>query len=221
MVRNKKDKIMFRRRKVIEKIENSSAMKEAREIDYTQDGRARIYVGAKSADDIFSPFSYKTYELLNPVVVDYINMCVSQLPRNDEISLDIYTEEATTNVEKKRIRQAVKRHNAEQIININKKMKRSWLIGSSFCLFGILVMILTAIFYTQVHKIFIQEILAVIGWMFVWDGLEYILEDHSELMRKKRRCMKLINAKVHVRQYAKKIQREYGFGEFEEEDDDE
>ena len=209
---------MFRRKKLIEKIENSSAMREARQIDYTEDGRAIIYVGAKSSDEIFSPFAYKTYELLNPVVVDYINMCASTIPRNDEISLDIYTEEPTTNVEKKRIRQAVKRHNAEQIVNINKKMKRSWLIGSTFCLIGLLVLILTAVFYTNLHKIYIQEILAVVGWMFVWDGLEYILEDHHELLLKKMRCMRLMNAKVHVRQYAKKIQREYGFGDFEEED---
>lgn len=211
---------MFRRKKLIEKIENSSAMKEARQIDYSEDGRAIIYVGAKSADEMFSPFAYKTYELLNPVVVDYINMCEATIPSNDEISLDIYTEESTTNIEKRRIRQAVKRHNAEQIVNINKRLKRSMLIGSTFCLIGLLVMILTAVFYQNLHKIYIQEILAVVGWMFVWDGLEYILEDRSELMRKKNRCIRLMNAKVHVRQYNKKIQREYGFGEFEEEDYD-
>ena len=212
---------MFFKRKLAKKLEKTPAMREARQIDYTNDDRAIIDVGAKSADEIFSPYAYKTYELLNPGVVDYINMCAASIPQNDETSLDFYIEEPTTNTEKSRIRKAVKRHNAEQVVIINKKLFRSLLIGLLFCFIGLAVMILTAVFYTSLHAIYINEIMAIIGWMFLWDGLEYILEDRGELMRKKIRCFRLMNAKVHVRQYDRKIQREYGFGEFEEEEEEE
>ena len=68
---------------------------------------------------------------------------------------------------------------------------------------------------------YLDTILAVIGWLFLWDGLEVMLGDRSELKRKKIRSYRILNAKVHVRKYSLKIQREYGFGEFEDEDDDE
>ena len=63
------------------------------------------------------------------------------------------------------------------------------------------------------------EIVAVIGWLFLWDGLEVLLSDRSEIRRKQIRSYRLMNAKVHVRRYSRKIQRAYGIGEFEEEDE--
>ena len=212
---------MFRRLKLLKKMEKSSAMREAKTIDYADDGRAQILVGISDGDAMFSPYSYWSYELLDPSVVDYINMCEASIPLNDEISLEIHTEEPTTNIEKKRIRKAVKRHNAEQLVIINKKLKRNLFIGLSFCLLGLLIMFLTAFFYVELNKFFIQEILAIIGWLFLWDGLEYVLEDRSELKRKKLRYLRLMNAKVHVRKYARNIRKAYGLGEFEEDDDDE
>ena len=211
---------MFFKRKLAKKAEKSAAMREANTLDYTKDGKVKIYVGLKYANDFFSPFAYKTYELLNPTVVDYINMSEASIPQSEELSLEIFTEEPTTNTEKKRMRQAVKRHNAEQIVTINRRLKRNLFIGISFCVFGLAIMIMTALFYNKLHKIYIQEILAIVGWMFLWDGLEFILEDRVELKRKKRRCIRLLNAKVHVRQYDRKIQREYGFGEYEEDDEE-
>ena len=148
-------------------------------------------------------------------------MSVASVPQNEDLSLEVFTEEPTSNTEKKRIRQAVKRHNAEQIVAINRRLKRNLFIGLTFCIIGLAIMIMTGLFYNRLHKIYMQEILAIVGWMFLWDGLEFILEDRVELKRKKQRCIKLMGAKVHIRQYDRKIQREYRFGEYEEDYDEE
>ena len=212
---------MFRRLKLIKKLEKSSAMKEAKKIDYAEDGRAQIFVGLSDSDAMFSPHSYWSYELLNPSVVDHINMCEASIPLNDEISLEIHTEEPTSNIEKRRIRQAVKRHNAEQLVSINRKLKKNLLLGLSFVVIGLLITFMTAFFYLSLSKFYIQDILAIVGWMFLWDGLEHVLEDRSELKRKKLRYLRLMNARVHVRKYDKKIRKAYGLGEFEDDDDEE
>ena len=213
---------MFKsKRKRNQKLEKSAAMREANEIDYSDDGRAQIFVGLKNADSFFSPFSYKRYELMNPAVVDYINMCEATIPREEELSLEIYTETPTTYFEKVRIRKAVKRHNAEQVVAINKKIKRNNIIGYSFCLIGLLILVLEAVLVRRFSIFYIDSILAVIGWMFLWDGLEYILEDRSELIKNKLRCLRLMSAKVHVRKYDLPTQRRYKFGEFMEEEDEE
>ena len=48
-----------------------------------------------------------------------------------------------------------------------------------------------------------------------------MLSERNELKRKKIRCLRLIDAKVHVRKYSKKIQKQYKFGDYEEEEEDE
>ena len=212
---------MFKRLKKIKKLKKSVAVKEANELDYDKNGRVQINVGIKTQEDFFSPYSYKTYEFMNPEVSNYINMCESSIPVNEELSIDIYTETDTTNEEKKRIRRAVKRHHAEQLVIINTKLRHNLIQGIVFSILGILILLAEAIVYSMISNMYLDTILAVIGWLFLWDGLEVMLGDRSELKRKKIRSYRILNAKVHVRKYSLKIQREYGFGEFEEDEEDE
>jgi len=212
---------MFNRLNKIRKINKSKAMREANELDYNEDGSVQINVGLRDSEDFFSPYSYKTYELMNPEVIDYIDMCESTIPVKDEVTLDVYTENPTSNSEKQRIRKAVKRHHAEQLVAINAKLKHNLIQGLMFCLIGVVILLVEAILYSIVENMYIDTLLAVIGWLFLWDGLEVMLYERGELKRKKIQSMRLINAKVHVRRYSRKIQREYSFGEFEEDDDEE
>lgn len=207
--------------KNLKKIKKSKAVREASELDYNEDGSVQINVGLKDSDDFFSPFAYKSYEIMNPEVSNYINMCELTIPIKEEISLDIYTETPTTNAEKQRIKKAVKRYHAEQLVIVNKKLKHNLTQGIIFCLLGILILFAEAVIYNIVENMYLDTILAVVGWLFLWDGLEIWLDDRSELKRKKVRSLRLINAKIHVRKYSRKIQREFKFGEFEEDDDDE
>ena len=85
---------------------------------------------------------------------------------------------------------------------------------------GCIILLLEAILYHTFENLYLDTLLAVVGWLFLWDGLEVMLDDRSELKRKKIQSYRLMNAKVHVRKYSRKIQREYGFGEFEEEEED-
>ena len=210
---------MFKRLRNINKLKKSKAMREASELDYNEDGSVQINVGLIDSDDFFSPYSYKSYELMNPDVIEYIEMCESTIPEKEEISLDIYTEDATTNEEKIRIRKAVKRHHAEQLVAINGQLKHNLIEGLIFCLLGVVILLVEAILYSLVQNMYLDTILAVVGWLFLWDGLEVMWYDRGELKRKKAQCIRLLNAKVHVRRYSRKIQREYGFGEFEETED--
>lgn len=212
---------MFKRLHKLKKLKRSKAVREANELDYNEDGSVQINVGLKDSDDFFSPYAYKSYELMNTDVIEYINMCEATIPVKDKVSLDIYTETPTTNQEKIRIRKAVKRHHAEQLAIVNQKLRRNLIEGLIFSIIGFLILFVEAILYTKFENMYLDTILAVVGWLFLWDGLEVMLSERHDLRRKKIRCIRLIEAKVHVRKYSRKIQREYGFGEFEEDENDE
>ena len=200
---------MFKLFKKFRKLERSKAMREANELDYNKDGSVQINVGLPDAEDFFSPYAYKSYELMNPEVIDYINMCEATIPKKEELSLDIYTENPTTNAMKQRIRKAVKRHHAEQIVIVNRKLRHNLLQGLTFSVLGVLILLVEAFVYTIVSSMYLDTILAVIGWLFLWDGLEVMLAERGDLRRKKLRSLRIMNAKVHIRKYSKKILREY------------
>ena len=210
---------MFKHLKTIKKIDKSNIMKEAQRIDYDKDGRVIIDVGLKCADDFFSPYSYRTYEMMNPEVDKYINMREDTIPNNEEISLDIYTENPTTNEEKRRIKQTVKRHHAEELIAVKRKLRHNLMLGLFCSIVGLLILLLEAIVYNLVSNMYLDTVMAVIGWLFLWDGLEIMFYERGELKEQKIRSYRLMNAKVHVRMYSKTIQREYGIGEFEEDEE--
>ena len=212
---------MFKHLKTKKKIDKSLAMKEAQQIDYDKDGRVIIDVGLRNADDFFSPYSYRTYETMNPEVDKYISMCENSIPSNEEISLDIYTENPTTNEEKRRIRQTVKRHHAERLIAVKQKLKRNLTFGLICSIVGLLILFAEAVLYEVVSSMYIDTVMAVLGWLFLWDGIEIMFYERGELKDEKNRSYRLMNAKVHVRMYSKTIQREYGIGEFGEEEEDE
>lgn len=200
------------RRNILKKLKKSAAMQEARQIDYNKDGDAIISVGLREADEFFSPYSYKTYELMNPEVIEYIDSLESEIPITDSISVDIHTEEPTNNIQKKRIRDAVKRQNAEQIIIVEKKLKRILFSGLLSTILGVLVLILEAFLWKTISNYMLDTVLVILGWMFLWDGIEILIFERPPLKRKQFKCYRLMNAKVHVRQYSNKIKKMYNIG---------
>lgn len=204
-------------RKILKKLKKNNAVKEARDLDYNKDGSVQITIGLKEASDFYSPYSYLTYEFMNPEVRNYIEMYESNIPIDKQVSIDIYTETPTTQEDKKRIRRTVKRHYAEEIIPTEKKYKRQTIKSIIFSLIGLALLLIEAVVYSVFVNMYLDTIIAVVGWLFLWDGFEILLYDHSDVKRQLIRQYRLLNAKVHVRQYSQKIKREYGLDEDDEE----
>ena len=207
------------RRSILKKLRKSHVMKEAQELDYTKDGEAIISIGLQATGDFFHPYSFKSYDFMNPEIIEYIDMCESSIPIQDNICLDIYTEEATTNVEKKRIRETVKRHNAEQAVSVEKNLKGQIWLGTILCIIGILILVGKILLWDVFYNSMLDTLIDIIGWVFLWDGSEIFIFDVPPLKKQQLRSYRLMNAKVHVRQYDRKIKRLYHIGMEEEEEE--
>lgn len=210
---------MFSERKILKKMKKSTAMKEAEKIDHDKEGRAVIDLGLVDSDEFFHPYSYKTYDLVRPEVIQCIEMFESQIPAKEELSINIHTEEQTDNFDKKRIRNAMKRHYAEKIVTLNKKMKKDILFATILILFGIVFSVVECVLWARWSQQFVDLILSIIAWTFIWDGFETFIVDLPLNRRTQLKNYRIMNAKVHVRKYSKKIQKDYGIGEYEDEED--
>lgn len=207
---------MFRHLREKKKLNKSIAMREIQKFDYDKDGRVIIDVGLKCADDFFSPYSYRTQEIMNPEVESYINEFESCIPADKEIVIDIFTETPTINEEKMRIKQTVKRHHADEVIALNKKLKHNLILGTIFSLIGLLILFAEILVFKLLRNNYLDTVIGIVGWLFLWDGLEIVFYNRRELNAQKHQSYRLMNAKVHVKMYSKTIQREYKMGEFEE-----
>lgn len=206
-------------RKILKNLKKNSAVKEARKFDHNEDGSVQITVGLREVDDFYSPYSYLTYEFMNTEVCNYIEMYESNIPIDEKVSIDIYTETPTTQTDKKRIRQTVKRHYAEEILATEKKYKHEISKAITFSIIGLILLLVEAIVYEFFVNMYLDTIIAVVGWLFLWDGFEILIYDRADLKRKLIRQYRLLNARVHVRQYSQKIKNKYGLNDEDEEDD--
>lgn len=208
---------MLKNFKLSRKLERSGVMKEAKQLDYNKDGSVQINVGIKNAENFFSPYSFKTYEMTNPEIIEYINLCEESIPKNERISLDIYLETSTTKETKKRIRNSIKRYYAEKVVRLKKQKKRNLSFGIFYILLGVTLLLLESFFYSFFQQIHMEFLLDVIGWLFLWDGVETLIGEWDEVRQELNQSYHLLNARIHIRQYSKKIQKEYKIGDFEEE----
>ena len=208
---------MFIERKVLKKIKNYKAVETAKEIDYAEDGSAIINVGLKHADDFYNPVCYKTYEMINPEVLRFIDENQKGIPADKNLNIDIAVEKRTTNDEKKRIRDTVKRHAAEEVVALKSVLRRKLISGLTFFVLGIILLLVGIMFDGESSSSVIINTVVIIAWVFEWDAIEMLLFERHTLKRRLIRKFNLLNAKVHIRQYSKAIIREY---EIELDDED-
>ncbi len=206
-------------RNILRKLKKSTPMKEAEKIEYDDQGNAIIEVGLKEIEDFFHPCSFKTYDIISKDVEEYIERFTDQIPAKDDLSVDVYTEEPTDNFDKKRIRHSVKRNYAEKIVTTNKKIKKTAWMGSILLILGIAFAAVEFLIYAIWPQNLVDLIISIVAWTFFWDGFEMLALDLPALREEQIKNYRLMRAKVHVRQYSKTIQREFGIGEFEEDDE--
>ena len=144
-------------------------------------------------------------------------MCEESIPKNDRISIDIYLETPTNKETKKRIRNSLKRYYAEKVVRLKKQKKRNLYFGLSYIIFGIAILLLESFFYNFFQQIHFEFLLEVIGWLFLWDGVETLIGEWDSIRQELNQSYHLLNARMHIRQYSKKIQKEYNIGDFEKE----
>lgn len=195
---------MSKRSKIIKKLKNSEAYKDAETLDYADNDAVIIPIGLKNVEDFFNPYSYKDYELVNPAVLDFIYDNEKIIPISESINIDIHTECSTNNADKKRIRETMKRQHAEQVIVTTKKLRQN-LISGIFSFFAGIFILALALFLEN-SEFFMSNILIntvmITAWVFVWHSIELLFIQRPTLKTQLIKNYRLMNAKVHIRKYS-------------------
>ena len=60
----------------------------------------------------------------------------------------------------------------------------------------------------------------VVGWLFLWDGVETLIGEWDTIRQQLNQSYHLLNARIHIRQYGRRIQKKYKIGDFKETEND-
>ena len=198
---------MSKRSKIIKKLKNSSAYKDAETWDYNDNDDVIIQIGLKNVEDFFNPYSYKDYELVNTELLDFIYTNEKTIPISESITLEINTECPVNKDDQQRIKETLKRQHAEDVIVVNKKLKQNFLSGIINFLLGVLI--LAGTLFLENNEFFMSNVLIntlmIIAWVFVWKAIEQLFIERVRLKNLLIRNYRLMNAKVNIQQYKKTV----------------
>lgn len=198
---------MSKRSKIIKKLKNSSAYKDAETWDYNDNDDVIIQIGLKNVEDFFNPYSYKDYELVNTELLDFIYTNEKTIPISESITLEINAECPVNKDDQQRIKETLKRQHAEDVIVVNKKLKQNFLGGIINFLLGVLI--LAGTLFLENNEFFMSNVLIntlmIIAWVFVWKAIEQLFIERVRLKNLLIRNYRLMNAKVNIQQYKKTV----------------
>lgn len=159
------------------------------------DGKAYISAKVSSIYDIISKHSIKNYEWVNPEFIDYIENVANYIPVEESIVLEICGHKFTEK-EQALIKRVLTQHFGLKLgdaiidTNINKKKAMTLLI------FGILSLVLFMFLSIMNVIATVSELMIIIVWFAVWEFLDLIFLQGSDLSVKKIEAAQLANLTI-------------------------
>ena len=159
------------------------------------DGKAYISTKVSSINDIISKHSIKDYEWVNPEFIDYVENMATYIPVEEAIVLEICGHKFSDKEQdliKKVLKQYFGLKFGDAIIDININKRK----GMYLLLFGIISLILFIGLSWFNILATLSELIVLALWFFIWEYLDVMLLEGSNLAVKKLERAQLANVKI-------------------------
>ena len=182
--RRKNRKIRFSEKNYVEKT-------------YMQRGKAVISVKLEKLSDLYMEHDYKQMELADSVC-DYIEEIAYMIPVNTDIVLEIHCPKLNEE-EQTKVKKSIKNNYGIEIddddydISINNM--KAWI----FFIVGVIILIINIVtenISSQQLNTFFSYLLSVAWWVCIWDMLELIFNDNTEIKWKRLNHQQLYDAQI-------------------------
>lgn len=159
------------------------------------DGKAYISAKVSSLYDIISKHSIEDYEWVNPTFIEYIENMAYYIPVEEAIVIEICGHKFNEK-EQKLIKRVLTQYFGlklgDAIIDINIMKRKSY----TLLIFGFISILLFMLLNIINVIPTISEIIAIGLWFFLWEYLDLIFLNGSDLATKKLEAAQLANVKI-------------------------
>ncbi len=177
-------------------------MSEKEEIYFDSDDNALITVKADKEEQLFSSYDYDNNERLNEELADYIWDKARFVPAKNDIRIKVYASEKANKVE---IENAIHNKFKKEYLELKEEKKRNALFSLAMLITGLLFLGVLYLSYLYFRNEFLDVILEIVVWVFLWEAVDAFFLQRTSLRRKQFTLLKLCAARVEViRKSAKK-----------------
>lgn len=187
----------------IKKLEKNTKIDIDDEIVLDEDGRVAIEVKLQNKQDLFSPYAYKDYDILDNQLDEFIEDRAMMIPQDYELSIHLYAKEIEQ-LDQEKIEKAVKARYIHEYVEEKEELRRN----SSFSLImlglGLIPLILLIVFNLFEVPYVLGTFFEIATWVFLWEAIESFAVLRRQIKRTLSRKLRLFNAKVKLFELEKK-----------------
>ena len=159
------------------------------EKNFMRRGKAVIPIELKSVNDLYMKHDYKKMELSDEVCA-YIEEIAYMIPINTDIVLEIHCPEVDEETQAK-IKKSIKNNYGIEIDDVEYDLNTNYKKAGIFAVLGVVLLVINLLL--DRFELF-SNFLSVIWWVFIWDMVEILAMDNSEMKWKRLNYQQLYDA---------------------------
>jgi len=160
-----------------------------KDANYFSENENQIIIDVKidNHNQLYSSFNYDNNESLNNEFCDYIWNNSKLAPINKDVTINIYD---NTNNDKTQIESAIKNHYRREYKQAKLNLNKINIFTLGCMIAGVLCLLLLVFFHNAINNYYIDIILEVASWVFIWEAVDKFF---IERPKQKRLCLQIQN----------------------------
>lgn len=167
------------------------------EKNYMKGGKAIIPIKLEKLSDLYMKHDYKQMELSDEMC-NYIEEIAYMVPINTDIILEVHTPRLTEE-EQIKVKKSIKNNYGIEIDDDDYDMSINNLKSGIFLIIGIILLIINLLTENLSNwhlSTFFSYLLSVAWWVCIWDMLEILFGDNTEIKWKRLNHQQLYDAQI-------------------------
>ena len=170
---------------------------------YKHQDKGLIDLGLEEIDDFYSPLSLKKNKKIDREVDDYICDSENYIPLNKEVEIDIYLDKEANEEEKEEAVLTYKKYYAEYLFELNSELSRYLWLALIFFVIGTAFVSLMFFLEASSSSSFLLLLAEITAWVLIWETIDITFFHGFEILVKKKRAKRLLNAEIRFKSYNK------------------
>ncbi len=156
---------------------------------------AVIPIKAMHKSQIFSAYDYDSNEKLNEELGSHILSETRFVPVSRDVRLKIYTSEG---IQQDEVENAIRNKFKKDYNEVKMEKKKNIFFSLSMLIVGLIFLSLLLLSNTYFPNAFLEIVLEVGTWVFIWEAIDSFFLRRAELKHKQIQYLKIITSRIEV-----------------------
>lgn len=143
-------------------------------------------------ENALSPFCSKEAPIINSELADYLENSAEKIPLENDIHINI-----NGDVDKGILKDSIKNYYENKLADSQREFKKNGVLSAIFTVLAVIVLTVAVLIdvFMETHLV-LQEIIDIIGWVFMWEAADMFFLQRGALRIKQIRYLNFINAQI-------------------------